>query len=72
MVTSKSLISIFYMILIIIFSIFVVGTVQYKIYRDFKKVCDDKFGIDNWKLNEITGTGQYKSYIGQVWNCSKK
>jgi len=31
--------------------------------------CDNKFGVDGWYLNETTGTGDYKYYIGQVWEC---
>ena len=31
--------------------------------------CNNKYGVGNWEWNETTGTGDYKYYIGQAWEC---
>jgi hypothetical protein len=46
-----------------------VGYIQFQHYKQTEDYCNNKYGFNNWELNETTGTGQYKYYIGQVWGC---
>ena len=41
-------------------------------YKQDKIDCNNKYGVDNWELKEITSEGEFKFYIGQVWKCVKK
>ena len=41
-------------------------------YAKIDKYCDNLYGKDNWELKEVTGEGDYKFYIGQVWECVNK
>lgn len=43
--------------------------VQIDIYKGATNFCDKKYGVDNWTLNDTTGTGLCKHYIGQCWVC---
>lgn len=58
---------------IIIGLILYVGYLQVQHFRQVKEYCDNKYGVDNWEMNETTNrttaTGKYKFYIGQVWEC---
>lgn len=42
---------------------------QLRDYKEFDKYCDEKFGVDNWEMKDVTGEGKYKFYIGQAWEC---
>jgi len=46
-----------------------VGYVQMQHYKQTENYCNNKYGFNNWEFNETTGTGQYKHYIGQAWEC---
>ena len=49
-------------------------TIQY--FTHWTEFCNEKYGIDKWKVIEITGTEEaqkkYPLYIGQVWKCVEK
>lgn len=34
--------------------------------------CDNHYGVDGWVMNETTGTGECKNYMGQCWHCINK
>ena len=34
--------------------------------------CDNLYGVDGWVMNETTGRGECKGYIGQCWHCINK
>jgi len=58
------------MVIIVISTVFIsVLITQAQAYQQMEHHCDATFGVNNWKLNETTGTGNNKYYIGQVWEC---
>ena len=58
-------------ILCFIILIIIIGVYIQKYYdKDFTKHCDNKYGKDNWILDEITGEKGF--YIGQMWGCINK
>jgi hypothetical protein len=59
------------MILVIIIVLWVGIDVSVNYYQKIEKNCNDKFGKDNWKFIETTGTGKCRFYIGQCWECVK-
>jgi hypothetical protein len=59
-------------IVLISLSILYLLNLQVQSYQQMENYCDERFGADNWELNETTGTGVHKYYIGQVWECVAK
>lgn len=31
--------------------------------------CDKLYGVGGWVMNETTGTGECRAYMGQCWHC---
>jgi hypothetical protein len=56
-------------IILIVGSVFYVGKIQVQQWREVEAYCNEQFGEGNWTLNETTGTGDNKYYIGQVHEC---
>ena len=46
-----------------------VGYIQVQHYKQTEYYCNNQYGVNGWELNETTGTGVNKYYIGQVWEC---
>ena len=46
-----------------------VGYIQVQHYKQTEDYCNNQYGVNGWELNETTGTGVNKYYIGQVWEC---
>ena len=64
-----TLFSILGMIVVIGIAFYVGYNTQVQHYKQSEEYCNNKYGINGWELNETTGTGVNKNYIGQVWEC---
>jgi len=56
-------------IILIVGSVIYVGYIQVQQWREVEAYCNEQFGEGKWTLNETTGTGDNKYYIGQVHEC---
>jgi len=61
----------FFAVLFLVVVVFIVGISISVPYKQVEKICDKEYGVGNWTLNETTGTGSYRWFIGQVWECVK-
>jgi len=49
--------------------IVVTGYLMIEVSLEAEDYCNNKYGVGNWEWNETTGTGDYRHYIGQAWEC---
>jgi len=70
--TKERIIGILAAILIMIIALMIGVEVTINYQEKWEKECNNKFGKGNWTLKDITGTGKYRFYIGQVWECVEK
>lgn len=45
------------------------GQVNRIINQQYNDDCDENYGVDNWRIEEITGTDECRFFIGQCWKC---
>ena len=62
----------FSFLLVILVVLFVGVFVSSSYYNEKIDFCDEKFGVDNWELEETTGDRSKCKGIGQCWECVER